>query len=194
METISLTIPLDRRVIESTIEYLNDLVIGLSTGSRTEESVLHPDHIATEPNLTTGLVAVVPPPLTPELVLDSTGLPWDSRIHASTKTQTKQDAWKKRKGVDAETVAQVEAELRAVLAATPESPMTPQTQAPPPPKSTAVVTETPADFAQFMAMFTAGDETFQARVVAAVQAQGLDSIQLVAINPTIIPAIMESLQ
>lgn len=45
--------------------------------------------------------------------LDSTGLPWDERIHASTRTQTAKGVWKKRKGVDEATTAAVENELRA---------------------------------------------------------------------------------
>lgn len=44
---------------------------------------------------------------------DSTGLPWDERIHASTKTQTAKGVWKKRKGVDDATMQAVENELRA---------------------------------------------------------------------------------
>lgn len=48
--------------------------------------------------------------------LDSTGLPWDNRIHASTKTTNADGKWKKRKGVDAAEVTVVEAQLRQVLA------------------------------------------------------------------------------
>lgn len=43
---------------------------------------------------------------------DSTGLPWDERIHASTRTQTAKGVWKKRKSVDDATMQAVEAELR----------------------------------------------------------------------------------
>lgn len=46
-------------------------------------------------------------------VTDSTGLPWDERIHAGSKAQIADGTWRKRKGVDAGTVASVEAELRA---------------------------------------------------------------------------------
>lgn len=53
------------------------------------------------------LVATAPP----EPVVDSNGLPWDERIHASTKTTTADGAWKKKRGVDDETRAAVEAEL-----------------------------------------------------------------------------------
>lgn len=48
---------------------------------------------------------------------DNTGLPWDERIHASTKALTAKGEWKKRRGVDPATVAAVEAELRAPTAA-----------------------------------------------------------------------------
>lgn len=50
---------------------------------------------------------------------DSTGLRWDERIHAGTKTQNKDGSWKKRKGVDPALVATVEAELRGAPAQPP---------------------------------------------------------------------------
>jgi len=56
--------------------------------------------------------------------LDSKGLPWDDRIHAGTKTKTVPGAWKAKKGVDAATVASVEAELRARVAAGGQAPVT----------------------------------------------------------------------
>lgn len=45
--------------------------------------------------------------------LDKANMPWDERIHASTKTQTKAGIWKKRKGVDEATFKAVVAELTA---------------------------------------------------------------------------------
>ena len=46
--------------------------------------------------------------------LDVNGMPWDSRIHAKTKTRNKDDSWKYAVGIDREVlVPQVEAELRA---------------------------------------------------------------------------------
>lgn len=44
--------------------------------------------------------------------VDKAGLPWDERIHATTKTQTQKGFWKKRKGVDASVIEAVEQELR----------------------------------------------------------------------------------
>lgn len=45
--------------------------------------------------------------------VDANGLPWDERIHASTKAVNNDGSWKKRRGVAAATVTAVEAELRA---------------------------------------------------------------------------------
>jgi len=47
---------------------------------------------------------------------DSKGLPWDERIHASTKTKIASGEWKAKRGVDDALVATVEAELRAMSA------------------------------------------------------------------------------
>jgi len=44
--------------------------------------------------------------------LDAEGMPWDDRIHASTKTKTVNGCWKKRRGVEDVLVRQVEAELK----------------------------------------------------------------------------------
>lgn len=44
--------------------------------------------------------------------LDSSGMPWDERIHSSTSTKTKEGLWRKKKGVPADLVQKVEAERR----------------------------------------------------------------------------------
>lgn len=44
--------------------------------------------------------------------VDASGLPWDERIHAGTKTVTAKGMWKKRKGVDTATISAVEQALR----------------------------------------------------------------------------------
>jgi hypothetical protein len=49
--------------------------------------------------------------------VDKDGLPWDARIHAGSKAKlAKTEQWKKKRGVDAALVAEVEAELRAAMA------------------------------------------------------------------------------
>lgn len=54
--------------------------------------------------------------------VDSKGLPWDERIHASTKTQNKDGSWKRRKGVEDSLVEQVEAEYKSNTPAAPVAP------------------------------------------------------------------------
>jgi len=90
--------------------------------------------------------------------LDSKGLPWDERIHASTKTTTADGTWKFKRGVDKALVVQVANELRAATGAVtpppPPPPPAPVTEtaaaptetvaAPPPPPPPAPVTETAA--------------------------------------------------
>lgn len=56
--------------------------------------------------------AAAPVPTGP-VETDSTGLPWDERIHASTKTKTSAGKWTKRKGLADGVFEAVEAELRA---------------------------------------------------------------------------------
>jgi hypothetical protein len=55
--------------------------------------------------------------------LDSTGLPWDARIHSGNKTLNQDKTWKKRKGVPENIVDAVTAELRATAAPTPAAPV-----------------------------------------------------------------------
>lgn len=76
-------------------------------------------------------VAVAPSapvaPLTPAsgVELDKNGLPWDARIHASTKTKKGDGTWTAKRGVDPALVPQVEAELRQVMGA-PAAPLAQQ--------------------------------------------------------------------
>lgn len=68
--------------------------------------------------------------------LDVNGLPWDKRIHASTRTKVAAGTWKYARGVDGDYIKTVERELRAVqdipvpAAATPPfTPVTPSLEA-----------------------------------------------------------------
>lgn len=47
--------------------------------------------------------------------VDSRGLPWDGRIHASTKAFLKDGTWRQKRDTDPALVTQVEAELRQVM-------------------------------------------------------------------------------
>lgn len=58
----------------------------------------------------------VQPPVPASAELDSAGLPWDKRIHSSSRAKVADGTWRKLRGVDDALVASVEAELRAVQA------------------------------------------------------------------------------
>lgn len=58
-------------------------------------------------------VVAVAPTVQGEPSFDATGLAWDERIHAASKTATQDGKWRKRKGVEPAVFAAVEAELRA---------------------------------------------------------------------------------
>lgn len=60
-------------------------------------------------------VAAAQPPEGVEV--DKDGIPWDARIHASTKTKLKDGSWKLARGVATELVAEITAQLKAVMAA-----------------------------------------------------------------------------
>ena len=62
-----------------------------------------------------------PPPAAPVAETDVSGMPWDARIHAGTKTKKKDGTWKARKGVPQPFFASVVAEIRPAVAAVPTS-------------------------------------------------------------------------
>lgn len=71
--------------------------------------------------------AITPPPAAPAAPptappaasgeRDSKGMPWDGRIHSSSKAKVADGSWRYKRGVDAAVIAPIEAEIRATLAA-----------------------------------------------------------------------------
>lgn len=55
--------------------------------------------------------------------VDSTGLPWDVRIHASTKATNGDGSWRNKRGVDKALLASVETELRGAAPAPQPAPV-----------------------------------------------------------------------
>jgi hypothetical protein len=58
-------------------------------------------------------VGELPMPVT---TLDRNGLPWDERIHASSRAKTADGSWRAKRNVDPALVAKVEGELKALMA------------------------------------------------------------------------------
>lgn len=182
----------------------------------------------TAPVVTTGTVpptVELPPVLTPEVAasivvppstahasgveLDARGLPWDSRIHSREKTKIANGNWKNKRGVDPDTITDIEAELHGVMSIpspaaviAPPPPLVPAevviappntSVAPPPPATIAP----PASHSElpFPALMTkvaaaiAGQKLTQAQAVAIAQANGVQSLPLLIQRPDLIPAI-----
>lgn len=80
-----------------------------------------------------------------KITVDSSGLPWDNRIHATsadgTHAQNKDGKWKAKRGVQSDVVERVEAELRQIMkipapAANTSAPASPPAAVPAPPGAT----------------------------------------------------------
>ena len=116
--TITITVPLRHDALIRASNMLLNIATDLSKKD-SETTVAVP---VTTPVDSVGVVSapVVYPTSTPEpgsVELDADGLPWDVRIHSSKKSKlAKSEQWKKRRGVDATLVEQVEIELRAAMA------------------------------------------------------------------------------
>ncbi len=142
-------------------------------------------------------VAATPPPPSVGVELDSVGLPWDHRIHSSSRGKlAKGGEWKVARGADPALVETVKAELRAVMsvgapaaAILPPPPPAPIMAPPPPPApvlpGNGSVVRT---FADLMVKITTRGKT-QAEVNAAVQSVGLASIALLAARPDMLPTV-----
>ena len=105
-----------------------------SQGLAMTEMPVHPSTEATKSNVVNINSAV-------EVDDHGKGIPWDHRIHTSTKKKTQKDIWKRRPGIDDEDYDAIVAELKATMAApgpdaTTESTTTAGTGAVPPPPVT----------------------------------------------------------
>ena len=157
-------------------------------------------------------VSPPPPPVVTDTKLDVAGLPWDARIHATTKTMTANGKWKYKKGVDPELVAEVEAQWKAVAALPTRGEPSPQLllapiAAPIPPAITtaAMVTATsattspsddgpPTTFAQYImrtARMQAQGKITLDQINAALGTIGLPSANMLAARVDLIPAAWE---
>lgn len=141
-------------------------------------------------------VATAPTAVPGTVERDSAGLPWDARIHASTKTKVASGAWTAKRNVDPAFKAQVEADLRglpAPAAAAPAVPVAPPAAplAPAPvdmPQAPAART-----FAQYMAeiggMFSARPVDAHNAMTAALAPHGMQHVGQLAGKPELIDAV-----
>lgn len=79
-------------------------------------SVSQMDVVPIVPEVPAPLGDAIPTPPVSGADLDSNGLPWDVRIHASTKAKVADGSWRALRGVDKDFVTVVEQELRELMA------------------------------------------------------------------------------
>ncbi len=169
-------------------------------------------------------VAPVPPPPAPEarpngIDVDANGLPWDGRIHSSSRAVVADGQWRVKRGVPPELVTSVTAELRATMGlpsipvqAVPVPPPfvasaevlpAPVTITPPPPAAilpsdgaAAPASPSSLSFPQLMQAITkkfAAKELDQATISAAVASAGLSSLPMLNARPDLIPTVAAAL-
>lgn len=155
--------------------------------------------------------------------VDATGLPWDKRIHSSSKAKNADGSWRKLRGLnDGALVARVEAELRAVAAngsisvtpagagataiiITPPSgaavPTPPQAAVIPPPPGTTVAppvpaapdVATPEGLMEWVTPRMMDGRLTFDTVAAALQANGVESLAALKTNPAAVPGVYAAL-
>lgn len=149
-------------------------------------------------------------PAPQSVALDSDGVPWDGRIHSTSRSKLASGQWKLRRGIDKAEAARVTAELKAVQAGAPSAasaPVAPPpvvTAAPPAPVQ-AQVTSFPLLLQSITANLTTGALTNAAVLDAVREALGLETVQaieagggnvglpLLAARPDLVPVVARRL-
>jgi hypothetical protein len=112
-------------------------------GAVTVESIgLVDPAVLRDPN--TVVAPPVPPiPQPPADTLDVHGLPWDDRIHSSSRARNADGSWRAKRGVAEHLVKEVEAELRGILTPTQATEALAMPPAPPVPPIPAAIPPVP---------------------------------------------------
>ena len=168
--------------------------------------------------------AATPPPLPPAapppgIDVDAAGMPWDGRIHSSSKAKVADGTWRQKRNLDPALLSSVTAELKqtmglgvvvapppapfaasAVPPAPPTSSIPPAPPIPTPPPSAGVApTVSPSSGNPFLVLMkhvTAGfaaKSITQEMINAAVQGVGLPSLPMLVNQPDKIPAVAAAL-
>ena len=145
--------------------------------------------------------------------LDSEGLPWDSRIHSSSKAKNADGTWRIKRNSDKEFVAGVVAELKKVMAIPAPAPSSdvsiaaafsltpppaveppPAVSAVPPPPVAAPAADTLASLMDYIMERNKAGTLPMATVTHTVKAQGLGSLRDLDTRPDLIPAFKAALE
>jgi hypothetical protein len=79
--------------------------------------------------------------------VDSSGLPWDARIHSASRSLNADGTWRAKRGLNGDAKVEVEKELQQVMSI-PSPPQPQQTQVPPPPPASIVEQTVDPEIAQ----------------------------------------------
>jgi hypothetical protein len=127
------------------------------------------------------------PPDLSAVETDADGLPWDRRIHASTKTKIVSGQWKAKRGVKPDTVSIVTEELRNVMGA-----VTTVAPAPPAIPLPAIDPNLPTTFETFVVAMVKAGKT-NADVEPLLLKRDIKGINLLGARPDLIPEIWAEL-
>lgn len=99
------------------VDQSHNVQTALAAGVPTPPPAALPHAVPTAPSVAAPTANAAPTNPAPGVDVDAEGLPWDARIHASTKTKLVNGNWKAKKGInDPALVERVRAELRATMA------------------------------------------------------------------------------
>jgi len=145
-------------------------------------------------------------PVSDNAELDARGMPWDDRIHASTKSKLANGNWKNKRGVDRDLLESVEAELLGTIPQEPSdncdenAPKIPAGHhdvegTPPPPPPPPPPAQPDTNITNFMELMRGikiaevPDET----VAKALADVGIASLPLIATRADLIPVVAKAL-
>jgi hypothetical protein len=140
--------------------------------------------------------ASAPVPAGASVTLDKEGLPWDARIHASSKAQNADGTWRLKRGLAKDHLDKVTGELRQVMAipagpqlvpAPPAQQSTAAPAPPPPPANEGEIRQKYIDlFGRVSAAMSAGKLT-QTQLDTCLQSIGIPSLPLLGARLDLVP-------
>lgn len=125
-------------------------------------------------------------PPAPTNAVDTTGLPWDERIHAGARTKNGDGTWRKKRGVEDSVVAAVENELRGLIAL-------PKPPAPPPGVSPMAYGDFVTKVSEWIALANPPKIT-QAQLQEVLAENSLQAMPQLNMRPDLIPVVYARLK
>lgn len=144
-------------------------------------------------------------PAVPGVTVDKNNLPWDARIHASSKALNADGSWRAKRGIDQAIVPGVEAELRALMAIPVDAPAA-DDDAPPPipdedddtpppiPDETAGIPKTLGELMLLATAAVTAKRMEMTELTAAAKELGVAGLPLLGARPDLVAKVYEMLK